>query len=355
MNPLKGSCAALVGLLAIGAALADPSAAPSALRSAKTISVHEDILMYGSDGKARPFFHETVLIRRPGQIHVVIGQDQPGRKPHLYVADGKIEREYNALTNTYNTVKPRPDGRSMSELRDISQIELILDAGPPAAEKDSQRTVTSETLDGKAMTLTTDTSPARMGHDGASYTTLTKTWMDATTGLPYRRMTLSSKDGGPPTPLNEQDFSGWVLNQPIPNARMAWAPPAGAKPYTEPTLLAVGTPAPDFAVVTPDGRTVHLSDYKKDGRSGLLGHLVWTVSGIDAALGARLSAGQGQERGRAGCLRMGRQSCLRQVASCTYWERLQFPGGIRPRWARPQEHCPELVQSHRYPDSVCDR
>jgi thiol-disulfide isomerase/thioredoxin len=150
----------------------------------------------------------------------------------------------------------------MSELRDISQIELILDAGPPAAEKDSQRTVTSETLDGKAMTLTTDTSPARMGHDGASYTTLTKTWMDATTGLPYRRMTLSSKDGGPPTPLNEQDFSGWVLNQPIPNARMAWAPPAGAKPYTEPTLLAVGTPAPDFAVVTPDGRTVHLSDYK---------------------------------------------------------------------------------------------
>jgi hypothetical protein len=119
MNPLKASCAALVGLLAVGTGLADPSAAPPALKSAKTISLHEDILMYGNDGKAHPFFHETIRIRRPNHVSVVVNQDQPGRKPHLYVADGKTEREYNALTNTYNTVEPRPDGHSMSQLRDI--------------------------------------------------------------------------------------------------------------------------------------------------------------------------------------------------------------------------------------------
>ena len=190
-----------------------------------------------------------------------MAQAQPGKNPHLYVADGKTEREYNALTNQYNTLIPRPNGASPSQLRDMAGVDMILNGGPKAPRVKVQRVVSSETLDGRAMVLTTDTQPPSGSTDGTTYVHSTKTWVDAKTRLPYR-LEFFSASNGKTTPDEELDFSDWVLNKPIPAAQLAWAPPAGAKPYSEPVLLAIGSPAPDFAALAPDGKTVHLSDYK---------------------------------------------------------------------------------------------
>ncbi len=59
------------------------------------------------------------------------------------------------------------------------------------------------------------------------------------------------------------------INTPMIASAFKFAPPPGAqvsKPYVAPEppkpLLAVGTPAPDFAAIAPDGSQVHLSDFK---------------------------------------------------------------------------------------------
>jgi peroxiredoxin/outer membrane lipoprotein-sorting protein len=272
MSPLKTctpfSLSAFALFAALGAvpALAVPAlpTVPSAsLAHAKTISVHENVLMAGNNGKLNPFFSSSVRIKRPDQVKVIVGRlDKPGSKPHLYVQNGKTEWEYNALTNQYNIVKPLPGGNSGSQLRGLSQINLILSAGHlPPPPKGVQRTITTDTLDGQPMVLTTDTPTPRPGTDGSSYSYPLKVWVNAKTGLPFRWMAFQDKDGKI-TPFQEINFSDWKLNTPIPAAQLAWALPAGAKPYAEPTLLAVGTPAPDFQVTESDGKVVHLSDFK---------------------------------------------------------------------------------------------
>jgi hypothetical protein len=132
MSPLKTctpfSLSAFALFAALGAvpALAVPAlpTVPSAsLAHANTISVHENVLMAGNNGKLNPFFSSSVRIKRPDQVKVIVGRlDKPGSKPHLYVQNGKTEWEYNALTNQYNIVKPLPGGNSGSQLRGLSQI-----------------------------------------------------------------------------------------------------------------------------------------------------------------------------------------------------------------------------------------
>lgn len=245
------------------AAPAAPNAPASPLVRAKTITVHEQFRLFNSKtGTSIPFFNNTVLISRPNKIKLIVSQaGKPGSKPHLYVADGKAQHDYNALTNQYSTLTPQPNGKTFSELRDMSRIDMILNGGPTAPEEKTQRVVAAQTLDGKAMVVTTDTQPARKGPDGTEYAFSTKTWVDAKTHLPYR-WEFFIATGGKTTPHQELNFSNWVLNKPIPAARLAWAAPAGSTAFSEPKLLAVGTPAPDFAAVSPDGKAVHLSDFK---------------------------------------------------------------------------------------------
>ena len=53
------------------------------------------------------------------------------------------------------------------------------------------------------------------------------------------------------------------VNAPLTAANFKFTLPPGAHlPTPPPPLLAVGTPAPDFAATAPDGSTVHLSDFK---------------------------------------------------------------------------------------------
>ena len=259
-----------ISAVAALAAFAPVSAAPPALSvptsplvQAKTITVHEQFRLFDDKtGKSSPFFNNTVLISRPKKIKVVVAQaEKPGSKPHLYVADGKTEHEYNAGTNQYSTLTPAPSGRVFSQLRDMSHIDMILNGGPTAPSTKTERVVATETLDGQAMVVTTDTQPASKGFDGTEYVASTKTWVNAKTHLPYR-WEFFMTTAGKTMPQQELDFSGWALNKPIPATRLAWVPPAGSKPFSEPMLLAIGTPAPDFAALTPDGKTVHLSDYK---------------------------------------------------------------------------------------------
>ena len=255
-----------MALAALAPAIAAPTASSvpqSPLAQAKTITVHEQFRLFDSKtGLSSPFFNNTVLISRPNKIKMIVGQaGKPGSKPHLYVADGKAQYEYNALTNQYSTLTPEPNGRIFSQLRDMSQIDMILNGGVAAPNAKTERTVATETLDGRTMVVTTDMQPASKGSDGTEYAASTKTWVDASTHLPYRREFFTTT-GGKTMPLQELDFSDWVLNKPIRATQLAWVPPAGSKPFSEPALLAVGSPAPDFAALTPAGKTVHLSDYK---------------------------------------------------------------------------------------------
>jgi peroxiredoxin/outer membrane lipoprotein-sorting protein len=265
---LSISAAAIAAFSPVIAASAAPDVPASRLTSsplvqAKTITVHEQFRLFDSKtGKSAPFFNNTVLISRPGKIKLIVSQaEKPGSKPHLYVSDGKTEYEYNALTNQYSLLPPVPAGQSSSQLRDMAGVNMILNGGPRAPFGQTHRTVTSELLDGRAMIVTTDTHPSSVGVDGVAYVRSTKTWVDAKTRLPYRWELLSASNGKT-MPQQELDFSDWALNKPIPAAQLAWVPPAGSNPYSEPKMLAAGTPAPDFSVLTPDGKTVHLSDYK---------------------------------------------------------------------------------------------
>ena len=266
------SVSAFALLAALGGASSPISAAPtssfsgtttSPLAQARTITVHEQFRLFDDKkGEFSPFFNNTVLITRPDKVKVVVLQAaKPGSKPHLYVAAGRVEHEYNAGTNEYTRLMPEPNGGSSSQLRDMSRIDMILNGGPTPPGKKVQRVVTTEILDGQAMVVSTDTEMASRGSNGSTYVNTWKTWMDAKSRLPYRWEYFLAINGKA-TPQQEILFSHWTLNKAIPATLLAWAPPSGSKPYSEPKMLAVGTPAPDFAVLAPDGKTVHLSDYK---------------------------------------------------------------------------------------------
>jgi peroxiredoxin/outer membrane lipoprotein-sorting protein len=238
----------------------------SPLSSAKTIQVQEKFLVSDKTGKLTPYFNVSVQIERPGKVRVdLTPAATSGTKASaklFYVTDGTTAHEYNGLANKYTTSDaPGPEGHSTSQMWELAGVDLLLHPGQPPAQPQIKRTVTPDTLDGKAMTLTTDTQPTRKAQDGSAFTVAEKLWTDAKTGLPYRRAVILTQ-GAKTTPVQQFDYSDWVLDKPIPTAQFAWAAPAGATELVEPKLLAVGTPAPDFAAVTPEGKTVHLADLK---------------------------------------------------------------------------------------------
>jgi len=257
----------------LGTALLAPPAATNAapatapvsnpLSTARTIQVRETMLKPGSDGNLSQQFDIAVSIERPKKVRVAVST-AASPAPDLYVNDGDAEYEYDNKTNSYRLDTPGTDGKSQAVIRKITQVDLILEHGGEFPSMDGmKRDVTSETLDGKPMQLITSTVPFVKSAD-KEVDVIVKEWIDTASSLPYRLSTAyATKDKT--QPIYQVTFHDWKVNQPIPAAQLAWAAPAGARLVhsdDEANLLAAGSPAPDFSAITPDGKTVKLSDYK---------------------------------------------------------------------------------------------
>ncbi|BDI28597.1 hypothetical protein CCAX7_006480 [Capsulimonas corticalis] len=252
---------ALGALAAVTAALPALAAPKTEMETAKTLHATETFSIQSGD-KVTTIFNMETYFSKPSSVRVELNTiPQPGdppKKTSLFVTAGKEGHEYNGFTGMYKVIDaPKPGQAPKSDLGDMAGIRLILDPQSPAPAG-AKRTLGTDTIDGAAMVLHTDVSPDP--HNPAS-TVTEKLWTDAKTGLPRRRAIYLVR-GAAPFVQQQTDFVSWTVDKPIDAKQFAWAAPEGAKLFEEPKLLAVGTPAPDFAATAPDGTSVKLSDYK---------------------------------------------------------------------------------------------
>ena len=260
-RPIIGAAAlAFAGSLAGHRAEAQ---AIGALTTAKTVQCQETFQTAENVGKPlQPNCQVLVQIAGPNQVKAIITPAGSKGKIVYYVAKGTSEHEYNGFSNTYRVLDSTPDAHQHDQVRAIAAVDLILNPDPNGdPDPKAQRVISKDTLNGRPMILRTDTGQpiktSNNGHIGIAE----KYWFDAQTGFPVRRSTVETQNGVDST-VTQLDFSNWRLNQPIAPAAFAFNPPSGSSEQIVPKLLTAGTPAPDFAALTPDGKTVHLSDYK---------------------------------------------------------------------------------------------
>lgn len=262
------AAALTLGALALASPLLKAQSAPSTspLSAAKTIQ-YRGTFFVSTDGKLNPYFALNVQVERPGKVHIdalpVPQAGKPVGKASLYVSDGVTQHEYSGRSNRYiNSKAPKPEESATSQLVNLAAVELILNPNSlPDTKQGIKRSMSKETVAGHEMLVTTDTQAERKGRDGSPITVFERVWKSAENGLPYRRALCVTQKGKTET-FQQLDFTAWILDKPIPSAQFTWTPPAGSKEYIEPKLLSIGAAAPDFAVITPDGKTVHLSDFK---------------------------------------------------------------------------------------------
>ena len=240
-------------------AFAVPDIKVSPLATARTIQVHETLLQ--GSGKTLSAVSVDVTIQKPDKIKVVTTSPQ-NKRPDLYVRDGKNEYQYDGQTNTYRADVLPANGKSEAGVNSVTLADFLLAGGhfaPPG--KGITRTPSTDIVNGRRMNTWTDTQAVGEGAETAKVNG--RTWVDAKTHLPYRVQLIIVRAGGSSTfTVMDLTFSAWKFDKPIPAARLAWTPPAGAVLTKPIELLAVGTPAPDFTAIAPDGHKVHLSDYK---------------------------------------------------------------------------------------------
>ncbi len=221
--------------------------AQNELSTAKTFEVEEAL------GSAQI----TVQVVRPNKVMVSL-QNNHG-KDGTYIFDGKNAYEYHKWSNTFEVLDPMPNGHFPSILTDLSAVDLLLNGGKlEAASPDDTVTTGHDTLNGKEAVLTTVTTAARKGKDDKSYQNEMKVWSDATSGLPLRRVQASIVDGVE-HPFQDLTFTSFRFDLPL---AIAWKAPKGATEGDGGNLLKAGVMAPDFTAIGPDGKTVHLSDYR---------------------------------------------------------------------------------------------
>jgi thiol-disulfide isomerase/thioredoxin len=270
---LAAACAALFTILPVNAL-----AEETPLAHARTIQVQTKYsIVLGEqtspDSKEITYtgllsvYDTTVRIQQPDKIKAIVKEHRPFEKKKLifsgvYAVSGKNETIYHTTTNKFLT-RPIVSGDGADELRGASGVDLILDRNPLAATaKKGKRTITRTTLDGRPMILRTDIFTSMKDEEGNVMTPQEEVWFDAATKLPVRdRNSFQYK--GKLTPSSQVDYSEWVFDKPIAADQITFAPPSKAeKVIPPPPTPPVGSAAPDFEAVTPEGKTVHLSDYK---------------------------------------------------------------------------------------------
>lgn len=260
--------AALIALsLQAGTALAHANDAPDRLSTAKSIELQETYFSADKSGKLSPNTRIKIWLARVGKTQsfrillTPLQKTDQKVKASFYIESPKGEFEYNGYSDTYREVKRPEEGSLHSTMRYIACMDILQDL--PAQfqpNEGTHRTFGQEMLDGRTMRVRSDLYPQK-GPDGAEVVYSDKLYVDAETGLPYRRASFKTQVGKT-TPTLQLDLFGWAWEKPIIADRFAFTPPAGSRVFTIPFPLSKGENAPDFTVVTPDEKKVRLSDYR---------------------------------------------------------------------------------------------
>lgn len=221
-------------------------------------------------------------IERPNLIRMEI--DSGGKMTGLIVSDGTTSYAFDATGNRY-TKSPATGSGPAALLAPLAAGAPLI--GTPVAEamfttamfvSPEPYDLTTSTggervhlsaapavLDGRPVTHVVEEMPSQ-----GSTVTL-DLYLDKATGLPARVAEDVTQNGKTMEPLREDFATIQASAAPLVASNFAWTPPAGATVFTPPAsnqadadtpALAAGTPAPDFDAQTPDGKDVHLSDFK---------------------------------------------------------------------------------------------
>lgn len=232
-------------LLSAGAqAAAKPLTPPDVLGPAKTVQFTAMLIVHG---KAQETSAATLAF--PNKAYCVDTNPTTNAVDRVSVSDGKTQTEYRHSNSSYTKAA------APAAVRDISANTLALsvytDFCDPAAFAKFQHDPSDapgayqKTLgkqQGKAVVEVLAVNPA--------------------TGLPKSVSIFVGPSSSANPPVEKILLTQWKLNAPVSKTLFAYTPPADAKPYTAPVLLASGTTAPDFTVSDKDGHPVKLSDYK---------------------------------------------------------------------------------------------
>ena len=241
-------------------AAAPAAATPDPIATAKTIKYDGELT--AGDSTDKPATVEVSFLR-PNKLSATLHEPwNNGPRTAMDIFDGTSEHECDSLDKTFSTTTLSPGARPDSQLTELTGADLVMNDGKFGdVGKNAVRSISVVTVDGHSMQLTTDTyASVKSDRDGKVYHNVSKLWTDTTTGLPYRReySSVDETDGGKSTVFQRLTFTKWVFDAPV---QIAWAPPAGYTLHVDPTLLQAGAAAPDFSAITPDGKTVKLSDY----------------------------------------------------------------------------------------------
>ncbi len=221
-----------------------PLTPPEVLGAAKTIQFTATETLGGV-----PMTISTATLVQPNKAYV---QDTDVKKKTvstIYVSDGKTQTEYRPSRSVYTKTSAASDFQD-AESRTLA-FSALGDFNDPKSFAKFQHTA----ADAPGIYR----QPVGV-QQGKTITEILA--VDMATGLPKSLSIAITPDPTPARPAMQIVFSDWKLNAPIDDTKFAYTPPADAKLYVAPQILANGTVAPDFTVQDKDGKAVKLSDYK---------------------------------------------------------------------------------------------